>query len=357
MLKAEGISSWRKYRRVLRPQSTAILKRPSRRRILRLALAPMLAGMLNAVIGLPGMAEIVGHSSPPVTIIVPYPAGSTADILPRLVAQMLTDKGGRTYIIDNKPGATQAIGIRAAAQAKPDGNTILFGSAAGLVIAPAMKTSLPYDVTRDFEPITLTHLSPLYLITRKDLPVKSVADLLELARRTPNKLTYGTGGPGSIAHLAGELMKAQANVSIIQIPYAGAGPALRDVAGGHIDMTFTGSLLGLADQLNVLATTGGKRSQSLPKIPTMKEAGLPDFEIASWFGFLAPSGTPASTIDTFATEIAAVIASPEFRDRLQAAGSEFELETSTPDEFRAFIARQIPMWRKVVKAANIPTSD
>jgi len=296
-------------------------------------------------------------ASQPVTVIVPYPAGSTADLLPRVITQILTEKGQRSYIIDNKPGGTQTLGIREAAQAKPDGNTILFGSAAGLVIAPALRKVQLFDVLRDFEPITLTHTSPLYFITRRDLPVSSVSDLIALARSNPGKLTYGTGGAGSIAHLAGELLKQRANIDIVQVPYTGAGPALRDVAGGHIDITFTGSLLGLADQLKVLATTGEKRSKNLPDIPTMKESGLADFHMASWFGFFAPAGTPRTTVDTLAEDIAEVINSPEFRSRLRAADTEFELETSTPEEFRALIVDQIPFWKGLIKAAKLPVPD
>jgi len=293
----------------------------------------------------------------PVTIIVPYPAGSTADVLPRLAAQILTEETGRVYIIDNKPGATQTIGMRAAASAKPDGNTILFASATSLVMAPAIKKALPYDPIGDFEPITLTNIAPLYLIARRDLPVKSISDLLDLARKQPGKLTYGTGGYGSIAHLAGELLKSRSGIDIVPVPYTGAGPALRDVIGGHIDMTFTGSLQGMTEQVRVLATTGATRTEAMPLIPTVAESGLDGFEVASWFGFLAPAGTSEDIVHAFARDIGRVVTSQEFRQRMESSGNEVEIKTSTPAEFRALIVGQIPLWKSIVKAANILPVD
>ena len=199
-----------------------------------------------------------------VTIIVPYPAGGLGDIMPRAVAEILSAQTGDTFIIDNKPGATQTIGARMAAQAKPDGSTMLFGSVTSLVINPAMKKSLPYDPVKDFEPISLVFIAPLYLMVRHDLPVNSLADLIDLAKRAPGSLTYASGGVGSSSHLAGELLKTLAGIDMVHIPYTGTGPAVRDVIGGHVDLTFTGSGLSYADHLKVLAVTSAKRTEAAP---------------------------------------------------------------------------------------------
>lgn len=288
-----------------------------------------------------------------VTIIVPYPAGGLGDIMPRAVAEILSTQTSDTFIIDNKPGATQTIGARMAAQAKPDGGTILFGSVTSLVINPATKKSLPYDPVKDFEPISLVFIAPLYLMVRHDLPVNSLAELIDLAKRAPGTLTYASGGVGSSSHLAGELLKTRAGIDMVHIPYTGTGPAVRDVIGGHVDMTFTGSGLSYTDHLKVLAVTSAKRTEAAPAVPAISET-IPGYDATGWFGFLAPAGTPAGIVDRLASEIRRSVTSGTLRDRMKATGNELEFWGSTPDEFRSYIAKEIPQWKAVVKAANIP---
>ena len=257
------------------------------------------AAMLTVVAALTGVAgppaSAQTYPSRTVTIVVPYPAGGLGDILPRAMAQVLQEQTGQTFIVDNRPGATQALGTRYAAHAVADGYTLLFGSVTSLALNPILKKDLPYDPLKDFEPIALTYISPMYLVTRPDLKMNSVKDLIALARAEPKKLNYSSGGVGSSSHFAAELFNTMAGTSMTHVPYAGTGPAIRDTMAGIVDLTFTGSGMSYAKQgqVKALATTGATRSQAAPELPTLAESGLAGYEASIWFGFLAPAGTPA----------------------------------------------------------------
>jgi tripartite-type tricarboxylate transporter receptor subunit TctC len=311
-----------------------------------------------AILGLAGFLPAAGSNGAAqeipkvITIIVPYPAGGLGDIMPRAMADVLALRTSHTFVIDNKPGATQMLGARVAAHARPDGSVILFGSATSLVVNPAVQKSLSYDPVKDFEPISLVFVAPMYLLVRRDLPVKSVKELLDLAKRQPGRLTYASGGVGSTSHLAGELLKARAGIDMIHVPYAGTGPAVRDVIGGHVDLTFTGSGLSYAEQVRILAVTTAKRSEAAPEIPAIDET-VPGYDATGWFGFLAPAGTPRPIVDWFATQMRQAVASGALRERMRASGNELEFRGSTPDEFHDYIAKEIPQWKAVIKAANI----
>jgi tripartite-type tricarboxylate transporter receptor subunit TctC len=291
-----------------------------------------------------------------IAIIDPYPAGGLGDILPRALANVLSEQTGHTFIIENKPGATQMIGTYAAARAAHDGSVILFGSVTSLAINPSLRKSLPYDPIKDFEPISLTFVTPMYLIVRRDLPVNSVQELIALAKSEPGKLTYASGGIGSSTHLAGELFKTLAGISMLHVPYAGTGPAALDVIAGRIDMMFTASGLTNARSklVKVLAVTSAKRAAAAPNLPTVMEAGVKGYDATIWFGFLAPAGTPASIVNRFSTEIKKAVDSGTVLQNLKGSGEDLELVGSTPQEFQAFIAAEIPKWRQVIEAAHIP---
>lgn len=312
--------------------------------------------MLGAALG--GASALAQPLAPhAITVIVPYPGGSAGDVVARAITQVVGDQTGQSFVIDNKPGASMAIGMRAGAQARPDGATILFTSVAAMALAPAMKRSLPYDPVKSYEPIALTLVSPLYLAVRKDFPAQSAGQLVDVLRGAPGKFTYGTGGPGSISHFAGELLKERANLDIVAVPYAGAGPALRDVVSGHIDMTFTGSALAVADQVKLLATTGAKRTAAMPQLPAIAELGLGDYSVASWFGFLAPAGTPREPIDKLAGAIKHAFDSGDLGRRLKAINNDAELVTLGPDAFRDFIVKEIPAWQELVRLAKLPVEN
>ena len=231
----------------------------------------------------------------PVTIVVPFPAGGVPDSVIRAAADFFTQKTGQRFIVDHKPGATQMIGMRAVAQARPDGYTLLFGTGTGPTINPHLKKDLPFDTLKDFAPISLIYSAPLFLVTKPDLPVNSVADLVALAKREPGKLNYASGGVGHSSHLAAELLKVLTGISITHVPYQGTAPAIRDVMAGHVDMMFIASGVQYADkgQVKLLGVTGAKRSAAAPDLPTLAEAGVPGYSATAWFGLLAPAGRPA----------------------------------------------------------------
>jgi len=193
----------------------------------------------------------------------------------------------------------------------------------------------------------------MYLVVRRGLPVSSLPDLIDLAKREPGKLTYASGGIGSSSHLGGELLKTLAQIDMIHVPYAGTGPAVRDVIGGHVDMTLTSSGLSYADQLKVLAITSTSRTALAPDLPTVDET-VRGYEATTWFGFLAPAGTPKAIVDKFAAELRQAVSSGALAEKMKASGNELEFWGSTPEEFRRYIAKEIPRWKDVVKAANIP---
>lgn len=317
------------------------------------------AAMLTVVAALTGVAgppaSAQTYPSRTVTIVVPYPAGGLGDILPRAMAQVLQEQTGQTFIVDNRPGATQALGTRYAAHAVADGYTLLFGSVTSLALNPILKKDLPYDPLKDFEPIALTYISPMYLVTRPDLKMNSVKDLIALARAEPKKLNYSSGGVGSSSHFAAELFNTMAGTSMTHVPYAGTGPAIRDTMAGIVDLTFTGSGMSYAKQgqVKALATTGATRSQAAPELPTLAESGLAGYEASIWFGFLAPAGTPKPIVDKLYAEMKKAVDSGALRERLRASNDEIELVAKPSQEFRAFIGQEIERWRGVTKAADL----
>ena len=292
-----------------------------------------------------------------ITVIVPYPAGSAGDVLARSITHVVGEQTGQSFVIDNKPGASMAIGMRAGAQAKADGSTILFTSMAAMALAPAMKRTLPYDPLTSYEPIALTLVSPLYLAVRKDFPASSAKELIDVVREAPGKFTYGTGGPGSISHFAGELLKERAGLDVLAVPYAGIGPALRDVISGHIDMTFTGSALAVKDQVKLLATTGSSRAAAMPDLPAIAELGIGEYGVASWFGFLAPAGTPRNTVEKLAGAIQRSFDTGALGARLRAIHNDADLMFLGPDAFRDYIAKEAQVWRELVKLAKLPLEN
>ena len=321
----------------------------------RRSICAAMVAVVAALASIAGPAAAETYPARPVTIVVPYPAGGLGDILPRAMAQVLQEQTGQTFVVDNRPGATQAIGTRYAAHAAADGYTLLFGSVTSLALNPILKKNMPYDPLKDFEPIALTYISPMYLVTRPDLKVNSVKDLILLAKVEPKKLNYSSGGVGSSSHLAAELFNTMAGTSMTHVPYAGTGPAIRDTMAGIVDLTFTGSGMSYAKQgqVKALASTGATRSQAAPQVPTLAESGLAGYEASIWFGFLAPAGTPKPIVDKLYVEMKKAVDSGVLRARLRAANDEMELVAKPPQEFHAFIGKEIERWRSVTRAANL----
>ncbi len=286
-----------------------------------------------------------------VKIVSPFVPGGPGDLLPRAVAAGLSPLLGQPVIVENRPGATTIIAMQAVAKAPPDGYTLIFTSVTSLAINVSAYRNLPYDPVRDFAPIALCFTTPLYLVVHPELPARTVGELIALAKSRPGKLSYGTGGNGTSNHLAGELFKSMAGVEMQHVPYKSAGPAMTDVIAGHIDLMFgSGGLTeARAGKVRVLAVTSARRSSAAPELPTMQEAGLPGYESTLWFGILAPAHTPGAIVHRLSDDINKVLGGPDIRERFDTV----DVTPSTPEEFAAFIRREIPKWRKVFEAVKI----
>jgi tripartite-type tricarboxylate transporter receptor subunit TctC len=297
-------------------------------------------------------AQAQNYPVKPVKIISPYSPGGLGDLLPRAVAAGLTDSLGQQVIVENRPGASQIIGMQAAARSPADGYTLVLGSATSLAINPGLNKNLPYDPLKDFAPVALCVTTPLYLVVHPSVPARSVRDLLALAKAQPGTLTFASGGNGSSNHLAGELFKSLARVDLLHVPYKGAGPAMIDVMAGHVAMMFgaAGLAEAKAGKVRVLGVTGAKRSATAPELPTLSESGVPGYEATIWFGLLAPAGTPAPLVSRLSQEIGKALAQPRVREQF----TTLDITPTTPEGFAALIRREIPKWRKVIDGAKIP---
>jgi len=291
----------------------------------------------------------------PVRVVVAFAAGGGADIVARLVFERVGAKLGQPFIVDNRGGAGGIIGTDAVAKAAPDGYTILLGQSGPNAINPSVYKKLPYDARKDFTPITQLTSYGYVVAAKNALPVNTLQDVLDLAKKEPGKLTLSTAGTGSSAHLALELFMRQAGVKITHVPYKGAGPALMDTVTGVVDLTFgdaaSASSQAKAGAVKALAVTAARRSPLLPDVPTVSEAGVPGYEASAWHAVLAPAGVPDEVVDTLYEAIREVLADPEVRARLERDG--IEPIGSTPREFAAFLDREITKWQEVVQAAGI----
>jgi tripartite-type tricarboxylate transporter receptor subunit TctC len=287
----------------------------------------------------------------PIRIISPYSPGGLGDLVPRAIGGGLTEALGQQILVENRPGASQAIGMQFVAKSPADGYTLVYGSVTSLAINPAVNKDLPYDPIKDFAPVSLCVTTPLFLVVHPSVPAKNVKELIALAKRQPGKLTFASGGNGSSNHMAGELLKLLAGVDLLHVPYKGAGPAMVDVMAGHVDMMLgaAGLAEARAGRVKVLGVTSAKRSASAPELPTLAESGVPGYESTIWFGLLAPAGTPQPIVNRLSQEIGKVLNQKTMRDRFNTV----DLTPTTPEGFAAHIQREIPKWRKVVTEAKI----
>jgi tripartite-type tricarboxylate transporter receptor subunit TctC len=304
----------------------------------------------------PVLADAQSDTYPvkPVRLVIGLAPGGATDIQARLFAQKLSESTGRTFIVENRAGAGGTIAYAQVAKSPPDGYTLM-GISSGYTITPAVYSKLPYDPLKDFVPVSLVVQAPFLLLTHPSLPVKSVKDLLALARAKPDVLDCGSAGYGSSTHMAFELFRTMAGVKITHIPYKGTGPALVDVTAGQVQMLFGNVLSSLspakAGRLRALAVTTPKRSKVLPDLPTISESGVPGYENSTWFGVIAPAGTPPAIVGKLNAELVKASQSPEIIERISPDGG--EPVGSSPDQFGRHIATEIARWRKVVKDAGI----
>jgi tripartite-type tricarboxylate transporter receptor subunit TctC len=289
-----------------------------------------------------------------VRTIVSYAPGGATDIMARVVAQKLTESLGKSFVVDNQSGAGGVIGDALVARAAPDGYTLLATSST-FAINPAVVAKLPFDAIKNFAPIGLVAQAPFVLVVHPALPAKSVKDLIALAKSRPGNLDYASAGPGTAVHLATELFSSMAGISMTHIPYKGTGPALIDLLAGQVQLTFANILSAKpyvqSAKLRGLGVSSAKRSSALPELPTISEAGVPRYEVVSWYGWLAPAGTPQPIVQRLNREINKVISAPEVKNRIVANGA--EPLGGTAEELGQRIGTEIARWRKVVKHAGI----
>ncbi|HZS64628.1 MAG TPA: tripartite tricarboxylate transporter substrate binding protein [Xanthobacteraceae bacterium] len=318
----------------------------------KLALVSFL--MLQAISAFAQSIETKNYPERPVRLIVPWPAGGGTDIFARAIGEKLHQSLGQPFLVENRAGASGNIGASAVAKSAPDGYTIMIGTIT-LATNPALYKSLDFDATKDLATITLIAGVPHMLVVHPTVPANNVKELIALARQKPGKLSYSSAGVGSPFQIAAELFKQSAGVDIFHVPYKGGAPAIADVIGHHVDMTFANLVAVLpqakAGQIRALAVTSTKRSIAAPDVPTMAEAGLPSYEFTSWFGVLAPAKTPHAIVQKLNTEITKVLHSPEISARLSAEGA--ELIASTPEAFGQFLNNETAKWSKIIRAAGI----
>jgi tripartite-type tricarboxylate transporter receptor subunit TctC len=288
-----------------------------------------------------------------VRIIVGLAPGGTTDVFTRTLAQRLTEAWGQTVIVENRPGASGMIGGEAVAKAAPDGYTLLVSPQTSLAVAPALYGKAPYDTAKDFAPVSLLGSTPLVMIVHPSFAAKTFRDFIELAKKQP--LTYGSGGVGSSPHMTGELISAALGVKMTHVPYKGENPAIADTIGGQIPIMFGNLPVALphvrSGKVLALATTTAKRSPLAPEIPTMSEGGIKDFEMATWYGMLAPAGTPPELVAKIQRDSARALSDPETRERLTKMG--VDLILNTPEEFKAYLNSEIARYTKIIKAAGL----
>ena len=311
--------------------------------------------LLSLVAGaaLPPLAWAQAWPAKPVRMIIPYPPGGATDILGRLISQKLSPIIGQSVVVENRVGASGNVGFDYVAKSAPDGYTLLTGTA-NLTIAPAFSSKLPFNILTDFSPISQIVSSQNFLVVRPTLPVNNVKELIAYAKANPGKLTYGSSGIGTPL-LSIEILKSLAGIDIVHVPYKGDTPAVTDLLGGQIDMycsTITG-LVGFhkSGRLRGLGVTSRKRASSMPDMPTIEEAGVPGYELTSWYGILAAAGTPRPIVDQLNAAIVKIVAMPDVQQKMIEGGS--DPQSSTPDEFAARIRADVAKFGKVVKDAGI----
>ena len=304
---------------------------------------------------LPVLTSAQTYPAKPVRYVVPFPAGGSPDIIARLIAERFSRMWGQQVLVDNRPGAGGTVGASFAAKSSPDGYTLFQCNIASSAIAPSLYAKMPYDHERDFAPLSRIGMTPNVLVVHPSMPVRSVKDFIAYARANPGKLSYGTSAAGSSQLLTMELFKLTAKIDVVFIPYKGAPQSLSDTIGGQIPCTVQsapGVLSAIeAGRVRPLAVTSLKRIAQLPSVPTVNETVLPGFEVNSWYGLCAPSGTPAPIRDKVHADLTAVLRMPEIQQRLR--DLVIDVAPTSPQQFAQFIRDETARWARVIKAANI----
>ncbi len=318
--------------------------------------ARWLAVGLVVAAGMIGPANADSFPTQPIRLVVGFPPGGINDIVARVVGQKLSASLGQQVVVDNRAGAGGTIGADLVAKAAPDGYTLLLGSVSNVAMAPSQYKSLPYAPTKDFAPVALLAAAPNVLVVNPSFQVKSVKDLIALAKEKPGEITYASAGNGTSNHLTVELLKVLADIDLVHVPYKGDNPAVTDVLGGQVPMVFPTLPVALphikTGKLKAIAVSSEKRSTLMPDLPTVAESGgLPEFAVSVWVGILAPAGTPDGIVQRLNTELSRIVSEPETREKLASLGA--EPATMKPAEFAAYIRSETEKWSKVAKSAKI----
>ena len=312
----------------------------------------LLAALLSLTVACACLAQ--DYPNRFVRFIVPYAPGGSSDVLARTLSQKFAASMGQQFVVDNRPGAGSMVGTDVAAKSAPDGYTILLSDMPH-AINPSIHPKVPYDPVKDFSPVTVIGVSPMFLFTNASFEATNLRDLIALAKAQPGKLGIASGGTGATTHLVAELLQANAGIRLTHVPYKGAGPAIADVAAGQVPMTFTSMAtaapLVKSGRLRILGVTSPRRLAAFPEVPTFQESGVPGLTFEHWWGVMAPARTPAPVIEKLHGEIVKALDSPDVRERFTTLA--VEPRTNTPDQFRALIESDLARWAKVVRDAGI----
>ena len=300
-------------------------------------------------------ASAQAYPNRPVRILVPFPAGAGVDIVARMLGLPLTDLWGQATVVDNRPGAGGTIACELAAKAAPDGYTLLLGNISTFAMAPSLYKKVNYDPVQSFAPITLVNTSANVLVAHPSVPAATTQALIALAKAKPGQINYASAGSGTSPHLAAELFKSMAGVDLVHVPYKGSPQALTDLLGGQTQIMFASLVSALPHirqaRLRALGVTSLKRAAALPDLPAINEAGLRGYDVSVWMGIVAPAGTPPAIIAQLNRQIAALLQSPDIRERLAVQG--LEAASNSPAEFRSYIASEVRKWAVVIKQAGV----
>jgi tripartite-type tricarboxylate transporter receptor subunit TctC len=313
-----------------------------------------IGALLTVLVVAATAAHAQTYPSKQITLVIPFAAGGSNDIIARAIGKELSKAWGQPVIAENRPGAGSVIGASTVASAPPDGYTLLLVSTT-FTINAAIKKSMPFDTLKDFTPIAFVARSPLLFVASKSVPVKSAKDALALAKSKPGEITYASAGIGSINQIAAELIATSAGVKLMHVPYKGGAPALNDLLGGHVDV-YVSSMpqvqqLAQSGQVNALAVTSVKRSPLLPNVPTLDEAGVSGFDLSSWWGIVGPAGMPPDVVNKLNAAINKTLTAPEMQKFMASEGA--EPKAMTPQEFNDLIHSEVQRWTKVAHEANI----
>ena len=318
-------------------------------RMVAITLAVVIVGSAAAT-----TAWAQAYPTKPVKLVVPFPPGGSLDITGRLLAQKLTETWGQPVVVENKPGAGGNIGADLVAKSPPDGYTILLGALSTHAVNPNLYAKMPYDAVKDFAPITLIAITPNVLVVNAASPVNNVREFIAYAKANPGKLAFGSGSNGSAGHLAGELFKVETGSDAVHVPFKGGAPATQALLAGDTQFMFDNLTNAMAQvkagKLKALAVTTAQRSPLVPELPTMAEAGLPGFDISTWYGLFAPAGTPTAIVAKWNADVTRILNSPDVRARLVADGA--EPSPNTPEQFAQMIARELSKYARIVKASG-----